>query len=63
MEPEWEKWCRENMPPTLFKNMESDMVWANKWRDKKIRLQEGFIQELMNTTSYLWDTIDDLTEK
>ena len=37
MEPEWMKWCRENMPKRLFDEMKNSRRHDAAWRDERIR--------------------------
>ena len=45
MEPEYEKWMRENKPD-LYKQMCEDRAWATQWRDDLIELLEPQVAEL-----------------
>ena len=46
MEPEWLKWCSENMPPNLFQEMENSRRHDREWRDALIEEQRSQIEEL-----------------
>ena len=44
MEPKYLKWCKENMPERLFKEMEGNYHWQCEWRDREIKELEASLK-------------------
>ena len=42
MEPEYMRWCKENMPENLFTEMVECRAWDIEWRSRKIKKLENW---------------------